>query len=111
MYPAVTGLRCEPSMPVIRPSCTVTSRLQESGQSSGQTVSTVCSGEKSSVVFMKAEVQFSHDSPRGDSGRWVWRVDGHQGAPAPASSGHPARSAQLSPVSAAVVPGGDSDAL
>ena len=36
MKPAVSGLSCEPSTPTTRPPSTFTSRLQASGQSSGQ---------------------------------------------------------------------------
>src|SRR5687768_17241936 len=52
MYPSVTGFSVEPSMTVTRPFRTVTSRLHESGQSSGQTVETMCSGAKASDGFM-----------------------------------------------------------
>src|SRR5687768_7577664 len=52
MNPPVMGFACEPSMLVTRPSCTLTSRLHESGQSSGQTVETVCSAAKTVADFM-----------------------------------------------------------
>src|SRR5438132_1261686 len=40
MKPSVTGFLCDPSMLIARPLSTVTTRLQASGQSSGQAVST-----------------------------------------------------------------------
>ena len=43
MYPPVTGWRSEPSRLTTRPPLTFTARLHESGQSSGQAVSTVIS--------------------------------------------------------------------
>ena len=44
MKPSVTGLRWEPSIVRTLPFCTETERLQESGQSSGQAVSTTDTG-------------------------------------------------------------------
>jgi hypothetical protein len=44
MKPWVTGFFRDPSMLMMRPRCTVTARLQASGQSSGQAVSTTANG-------------------------------------------------------------------
>jgi hypothetical protein len=52
MNPPVTGFSVDPSMETIRPSWTTTSRLQESGQSSGHTVVTVCSLLYVDTAFM-----------------------------------------------------------
>ena len=55
MYPLVIGLSVEPSIVVTRPSWTVTSRLHESGQSSGQTVWTTCSGAKEGMDDFRSD--------------------------------------------------------
>src|SRR5688572_11737797 len=52
MKPPVIGFGCDPSIATARPLSTVTSRVQESGQSSGQTVSTVRAAVDMVAVFM-----------------------------------------------------------
>src|SRR5215218_10169716 len=51
MYPCVTGLRWSPSTLTTRPSTTRTSKLQASGQSSGQALVKISGGRRGSVML------------------------------------------------------------
>ena len=98
-------------MLVTRPSCTVTSRLHESGQSSGQTVATVCSAER---LLRISWAWFSLTQWNGRS--CAHPGGGFGGLEAARScvgspSGNVARSSQLPPVSAAPLSGRDGHAF
>src|SRR5262245_35400507 len=135
MYPPVTGFFCEPSMLMTFPRWTVTARLQASGQSRGQAVSTTVAGpprtgsaihrtiaflcvrwfdKLTTSWFDKLTGWFDKLATGAACRHHWWRIRRSlRGARVRrrGCSRHVARSSQLPPVSAAVVSGGDGVAV
>src|SRR5437879_1388395 len=121
MNPPVTGFLFEPSMLTTLPCCTVTDKLQASGQSSGHAVSTTETGPRrigpaALAGLVLAGVAITYDTPADASSRrdcWRRIRRARRGTQLERCSGarHAARSSQPSRLSAAAVPSSDRRAV